>query len=517
MDRENKADIGEVPATNLSGRHHGRERFDVEALRRAHPIEAVVAASGVELARRGHGFMGCCPFHEDSTTSLSVGGVPDRFHCFGCGAGGDVIEYVARFTGLAFVDAVRALESGTVFGGVQPASMGRVPRPARTAAHTSTAERAQAINQLAWEFFTTPANISVAEAYLHEARGIDVGALCAAGGGEPIVGCARPDWLALTRHLLRRGVTDNELLELELAQRSRNGDLVDTHRGRLIVPVRRAGGGVDGFIGRDTTGDPRAPKYRNPTRTPTFDKSTALYRPTHYDLDRDANVVIVEGALDALAIAATATLGGEHSMFAPATTSGVTVSAVQAQAVLSLHPKRPIIALDGDRAGREGTDRWLRALCIERGQPALVSRLPDGVDPVEWLQHQGISGLPAFDRRACLGATTEAPRPQLPGRDLVRICFEEPGEPVRRIVDVLTQLDRQLRGGAARELINQAEFEMTVRGWNPRGEFARSVRDAIGHARRQAADEQRHRALAASKGLSQLSTETPRPDAHQVA
>ena len=190
MDLEREAGIGEVPAANRSGRHQGSERFDVAALRRAHPIEAVVAASGVELARRGHGFMGCCPFHDDSTASLSVGGVRERFHCFGCDAGGDVIEYVARFSGLAFVDAARALEPGTVFRGVQSATMGQDPRPVRTATHTTTAERALAINELAWEFFTTPANISVAEAYLREARGIDVGALCAAGGGEPVVGYA---------------------------------------------------------------------------------------------------------------------------------------------------------------------------------------------------------------------------------------------------------------------------------------------------------------------------------------
>jgi DNA primase len=476
-----------------------------------------VTASGVELIRRGQGFMGRCPFHDDSTASLSVGGVPDRFHCFGCDAGGDVIEYVARLTGLSFIDAVRALESDTVAQGVQPTSVAKLPRPTRTATLTTTPDRAHAINHLAWEFFTTPANISVAESYLRETRGIDLGALCAAIGGEPIAGYARTDWRALTQHLLGHGITDRELLELDLAQLSRNGDLIDTYRGRLIVPVLRAGGRIDGFIGRDTTGDPRAPKYRNPTRTPTFGKSTALYQPTHHSLDRDANVVVVEGALDALAIAATAALGGELSMFAPTTTSGVTVSAVQAQAILALHPKPPVIALDGDRAGREGTDRWLRALCLEHGRPALVSRLPDGVDPAEWLQHQGVSGLPAFDRRGCLSATTDVPRPQLPGRDLVRICFDEPGEPVRRVVEVLTQLDMQLRGGAAGALIDQAEFEMTVRGWNPRGDFARSARDAIGHARRQAAVEQHHRALAAREGLSQLSTEAPRPDDHQVA
>src|SRR5450631_2953641 len=151
------ADLSEVPATNLSGGHQGSERFDVEALRRAHPIETVVAASGVELRRRGQGFMGCCPFHDDSTASLSVGGVPDRFHCFGCGAGGDVIEYVHRFTGLSFTGAVQALEQGTAFHGAAPSTTRQVPYPARAVEQTTTPQQARAINNLAWELFTSPA------------------------------------------------------------------------------------------------------------------------------------------------------------------------------------------------------------------------------------------------------------------------------------------------------------------------------------------------------------------------
>ena len=498
----------------------GGARFDVPAIRRGHPIEAVVAASGVELTQRGQGFMGCCPFHDDSTASLSVGGVADRFHCFGCGASGDVIEYVARFTGGSFVDAVQALESGTVFHGVPPATTRQILRQSRSVELKTTPQRAHSINQLAWEFFTSPANTHVAEAYLQEARGIDVGALRDSQGGEPIVGYANTDWHGLTRNLLRQGVTDNELLELDLAQPSRTGELIDTYRGRLIVPVQRDRGRIDGFIGRDITGDPRAPKYRNPTRTPTFDKSRALYRPTHQGLDRDANVVVVEGAIDALAIAATAARGGELSMFAPATTSGVTVSGVQARAVLALHPKSPVIALDGDRAGREGTDRWLAALCIERGRPALVTRLSDGVDPAEWLQHQGISGLDAFDRRRWIGANTDvrtdAPRPQLPGRDLVRICLDQPDDAALRVLDVFTPLTIRLREAAARELIDQAEREMTVRGANPRGEFTQALHDAIDHAQRQALVEQRQHAVTATEARSELSTEAARPDAHQL-
>ena len=321
----------------------------------------------------------------------------------------------------------------------------------------------------------------------------------------------------MTRHLQSRGVTDTELLELDLAQRTRAGELIDTYRGRLIVPVLADGGGIDGFIGRDTTGDPRAPKYRNPTRTPTFDKSTALYRPTHHRLDAGANIVVVEGVLDALAIAAAAARGGEPAMFAPATTSGVTVSGIQARAVLELHPKPPIIALDGDQAGGEGTDRWLTALCLERGRTALVTRLPDGVDPAEWLQHQGVRGLRAFDRRGYDGTATDTASPQLPGRDLVRICFDQPGEPAGRVLDVLTPLAMQLSHSAARELIDQAEHEMTAGGANTRGEFAQAARAAVSDAQRLALAQQRLRTTAGIGGGSQLSTEMPRPDAHQVA
>jgi DNA primase len=493
-----------------------RERFDVKAVRQEYPIEAIVAASGVELSPRGQGSMGCCPFHDDSTASLSVGGVPDRFHCFGCGVGGDVIEYVARLNGLSFVDAVRALESGAVFPGVQQAATRQVQQRARATELNTAPERGHAINALAWEFFTTPTNISIAETYLREARGIDVGALCASGGGEPIVGSSQAGWRTLTRHLHHLGVTDTELLDLDLAQRSRSGELIDTNRGRLIVPVLHEGGGIDGFIGRDTTGDPRAPKYRNPTRTPTFDKSTVLYRPTQHGLDRDANVVVVEGVLDALAIAAAAAWVGELAMFAPATTSGVTLSDVQAHAVLALHPKPPIIALDGDTPGREGTDRWLTTLCVEGGRTALVTRLPDGVDPAEWLQHEGVGGLRAFDRRGYVDPAPGAPGPTLPGRDLVRICFSQSGGPTSRILDVLTPLAIQLSQSAARVLINQAEHEVTERGWNPRGEFAQAAHTAIDHARHQALMQQRQHATAATAGLTQLSTEAPHLDAHQV-
>ncbi|WP_353509027.1 hypothetical protein [Intrasporangium sp.] len=77
-------------------------------------------------------------------------------------------------------------------------------------------------------------------------------------------------------HLREHGVTDDELVTLDLAQPSRRGTLIDTFRDRLVVPVSDAHGRITGFVGRDTSGHPEAPKYRNPTHTALFDKSTCL-------------------------------------------------------------------------------------------------------------------------------------------------------------------------------------------------------------------------------------------------
>ncbi len=109
----------------------GPRTVDVDDVRRRHRIEDVVAASGVELHRAGRGWMGCCPFHDDATASLSVAGVPDRFHCFGCGASGDVIDYVGRLHGVGFREAVAVLEH-TMTGRTSPNPTAPVPAAVRT-------------------------------------------------------------------------------------------------------------------------------------------------------------------------------------------------------------------------------------------------------------------------------------------------------------------------------------------------------------------------------------------------
>ncbi|MHB8186296.1 MAG: CHC2 zinc finger domain-containing protein [Dermatophilaceae bacterium] len=462
------------------------ERVDLQAIRAAHPIEDVIASSGVELHASGHGYMGCCPFHDDSTASMSVGGVPERFKCFGCDAGGDVIEYVSRRYHLSFIDSIQALQNETI----GRSAHGPLPSPhipSERDLPPISAERAYDINRMAWGHFSTPVATEFAQSYLARRRGIDLGALRTFCGGAPVVGYAGTGWTRLASHLHDKGVSDDELLATDLAQPTRNGRLVDTYRGRIIIPVTNSAGLINGFVGRDVTGDSRAPKYRNPTRTITFNKSMILYRPTHHGLATDANVVIVEGVLDAIAIAAAAARGAEMDRFAPCTTSGVTASHEQVSRVLALHGRPPVIALDGDEAGVEGAGRWLSGLCLDGGRPALVTTMASGADPAEWLAVQGDSGLTAFDRRGCLGPDEHGARPSLPGRRLVRLLAERHQQPLRAVLTSLVPLAAQLPPEPATRLLREAEQEMTRLGWNPNGSFTRALTEAA--ARMNAAPE----------------------------
>jgi len=458
------------------------ERVDVQAIRAAHPIEDVIASSGVELHASRHGYMGCCPFHDDSTASMSVGGVPERFKCFGCDAGGDVIEYVSKRYDLSFIDSIEALQRGTI-GWVAHGPLLSARDTSERDLPRISADRAYDINRLAWEHFATPVAAEFAQNYLARRRGIHLGALRGFSGGAPVVGYAGTGWTTLASHLHDKGVNDDELLATDLALFTRGGRLVDTYRGRIIIPVTNGSGQINGFVGRDVTGDSRTPKYRNPTRTVTFNKSMILYRPTHHGLTADANVVIVEGVLDALAIAAAAARRGEMDRFAPCTTSGVTASHEQVSRVLALHERPPVIALDGDQAGVEGTGRWLAGLCLDGGRPALVTRLPTGNDPAEWLVVQGDSGLTAFDRRGCLRADEHGIRPSLPGRELVRLLAERHSQPLRAVLTSLAPLAAQLPPEPAARLLREVEQEMTRLGWNPNGSFTRALAEAVARVR----------------------------------
>jgi DNA primase len=451
-----------------------RQPVDVEAVRARHPLAEVVAASGVELHQRGHGWVGCCPFHEDATPSLSVDGVPDRFHCFGCGASGDVIDFVQRSRGAGFLEAVEALEGdprAVGASGIPP--MRPHLRVVQDAADPMvTAARAFEINALAWEHLSSPVPQSSAVTYLRHHRGIDLCALLHEHPENRLVGYAGNGWTTLTDHLRAAGVTDDELVVMDLATRTRGGRLIDTLRNRVIVPVADEHGRIQGFVGRDVTGHPAAPKYRNPTRTPVFDKAQVIYRPTHEPLAPTAHAVVVEGVLDALALSAAAAAEGISNQIAPCSANGISVSAAQARQVLRVSPNPVRIALDGDDAGCRGTARWLTAASLDAHHPALVVTMPDGLDPAAWLARHGPSAIHDFLAPVSNDPATDRPAAMLPGRQLAQLARDRARDPVRDTVAAIAPVARRLGPQLRARLIDQATAEMTRHGWNAKDMFA---------------------------------------------
>lgn len=360
------------------------DRVDVAEIRRRHPIDDVISANGIELRSTGRSFTGCCPFHDDSTPSMSVGGVTDRFHCFGCGASGDVIDFVSRLHAVGFREAVDLLEVAhpPVIGAVRVS----VPKPDRVTPLNQ--ERAFEINALAWEHFTRPVAHEYAAAWLRRFRGIDITGLEAASGRQA-VGHTGSEWRTLLNRLSSRGVREVELIAADLVQTTRTGSLIDTFRGRLVVPVRRGDDQITGFIGRATTNDPRSPKYRTHTRTAVHHPFEALYIPN--SATEGSTAIVVEGPLDALAIASVAATAGRN--LTAYATGGTQPTQGQANRLLAGQHDRIVFALDGDQAGHEGTVRWVDLVCRHAGRSANVADLPPGVDPADLVRDLGVAAL----------------------------------------------------------------------------------------------------------------------------
>ena len=199
-------------------------------------------------------------------------------------------------------------------------------------------------------------------------------------------------------------------------------------------------------------------------------------------------MVIVEGVLDALAIAAAAAAAGRSRQFAPCAANGVTVSAAQVGHILGLaREAHCVIALDGDQAGRDGTARWLHELTIRHGKPAFVTALPPGADPAMWLQHHHPDdGLDTFAHPGY--RSTAAAAPYLPARELTRLAGRSTdggGNTTagdvgsqQRIANVcrhLTPLLHQLPPGLARWLLEESESEMTRLGWDAGGAYTAAL------------------------------------------
>ena len=326
----------------------------------------------VRLKKSGQNFLGLCPFHQEKTPSFAVHPIKQIYHCFGCGAGGDVFKFVMELEKCAFPEAVRTVAEKC---GIP------VPRPRERSPEERQANQQRSalveIHRLAAEFFARQLADSsegkVAQAYLED-RGLDRDAVARFG-----IGYAPSAGDALYRHLKQK--YPDKLIELSgLAVRDQSGRLYDRFRRRIIFPITNESGKVIAFGGRALGDD--MPKYLNSPETPIYSKSNVLY---HLDRAKEGVrqqdfAILVEGYMDTIAVA--------HAGCTNVVASCGTSLAEAQVKLLSRFTRRVIVNYDPDVAGQAATERSL-ALLLEREFDVRVLALPGGADPDKFIREQG--------------------------------------------------------------------------------------------------------------------------------
>lgn len=350
-----------------------RERTDI--------VEVI--GQHVTLRKAGRNFKGLCPFHQEKTPSFIVFPETQTFHCFGCGVGGDVFNFVMQFERVDFREALQTLaqRAGVTLEQAAP------PPPEVVERHARLYElNARAASFYAWVLWNSPHGAPGRE--LLERRGVD-----RATAERFQLGFAPDRWDALLTWMLKRGATQEEVVAAGLATQRDDGGAYDRFRNRLMFPIRDREGRVVGFGGR-ALGDAQ-PKYLNTAQTAIFDKGKILYA---LDLAQDAirrthEVVVVEGYMDAIA-------AHQHGFENVVASMGTALTEEQVKQIRR-GVDRIILALDADAAGQMATLRGLDVLRESLGEadrPVLDARglvrfertlkadiriapLPEGQDP----------------------------------------------------------------------------------------------------------------------------------------
>jgi DNA primase len=346
------------------------------------------------LKQRGVEFVGLCPFHDDHSPSMAV--VPRKgiFYCFSCGAGGNAIDFMMKYHGMAFREALQALAERA---GIDLTP--RAPKPRHPAASAERlAEGFSAEGDISRDELAR-ANAFAHQLYLSLLRHAEHGraardAIARRGLTDSVVQAfglgASPDrWDGLIQMARAKGVPLRALEAAGLVKRRPSGDgMYDTFRSRLMFPIHDQLGRVIAFGARKLN-EQDEPKYLNSPESALFDKSSTLYALSQATpaIKRERCAIVTEGYMDAIACHA----AGVENVVA---TLGTAMTLKHARLIRRLCD-RVVLLFDGDEAGQRAADRAVEVLLAEPID-VQVAVLPGGQDPDDLLKSEG--GRQAFAR-----------------------------------------------------------------------------------------------------------------------
>lgn len=354
------------------------ERF-LDEVRQKNDIETIVS-SYVRLKRTGRYLVGLCPFHNESTPSFTVYTDDNSFYCYGCQAGGDVINFIRRIEGYDYSDAVRFL-----------AERAGIPMPTQPKDDGMTKLRLRTLeaNREAARFFHSCLNSpqgAMALEYLRN-RGLSDSSIRRFG-----LGYAPDSWDALSIHMKKLGYTNAELEAMDLSRQTKRGGIIDRFRNRLMIPFIDVRGNVLAFGGR--VFDDSKPKYLNTKDTLVYKKGDGIFGLNYAKNGSGRSLILCEGYMDVIAF-------HQYGFTNAVAGLGTALTAEQAQ-LLARYADEILLAYDSDEAGREATQKALKVLSATTLR-LRVLKLRGGKDPDEILKKKG----PEFMRSIISGAEND--------------------------------------------------------------------------------------------------------------
>ena len=325
-----------------------------------------IVSGYVRLKRSGSSFMGCCPFHREKTPSFHVSADKQLYHCFGCGAGGSVIQFIMNAEGLDFPDALRYLaeKSGIRLPeNEQDKGDERYKRKQRMYEMNKDAARYFRECLLSFEG-------QVAQEYLKK-RQLD-GKVIAAFG----LGFAPKGWDGVLKHLRSKGYDRSLIVESGLCTMNEKGHVYDRFRERVMFPIFDIRGNITGFTGRILSGD--AAKYMNSPESLVFDKGKNLYGLNLAKKSSRGYYILVEGNMDVISL---------HQAGIDAAVAACGTAFTRDQARL-ISKSTVYLCFDGDGAGQKALDRAAE-IFREFDTKLKVIELRDVKDPDDFIKKYG--------------------------------------------------------------------------------------------------------------------------------
>lgn len=333
-----------------------------------------VISSYTQVKRRGKAFLALCPFHADKNPSLNISQQKQVYHCFACGASGNVFTFVMEYDKITFVEAATKL---AFRAGIELSIRSSAPDV------TNEISRLYEINKMAARFFYDKLqNVAGYEKdfvqdYLKK-REIKNDILRKFG-----VGYAEKEWSSLLDHIKEENIFSDEDLEKSgLIITNEKGKTYDRFRGRLMFPIFNENDKVVGFGGRKLFEDDQGGKYINSPETRIYNKSRILYGLNFARESIRANdyVLLVEGYFDVVSLYQ----AGIHNVVA---SSGTALTTEQVQ-LISRYTKNVVMLYDADLAGIKATRRGIE-IVLEAGLDLSVVTLPEGEDPDSMIRTKG--------------------------------------------------------------------------------------------------------------------------------